>query len=252
MKPTYAPVPARAMKDGQLTEHHLRTLMVIAAHDRLGKNGIGCWASHERLASMVGCAYNRLSMNIRHLAELGYIERVQHPLNKRLRVYRVIYTEDDAATMKVIKKSVQESSPDSEEYPSRDGEVLTDDSSPSGEGDGHDSSPTHGELPNENKVDSLVNIFSETGNRLGINLKRDSAEAAPLESGDRCQEEKKELSVGEKLARFERLWEAGHQDLDIDTWREYFDHVIETHDMGSPEYGRAYRLLQETYPEDCE
>jgi hypothetical protein len=69
-------------------------------HDRFGANGIGCYASHLRLAGLVRCHLKSLSRSLRVLAELGYIETSQHPLNKRLRVYQVVYLADDLAVLK--------------------------------------------------------------------------------------------------------------------------------------------------------
>ena len=99
-RPTFAPVPARAMADEALSALDLRLLTALAAHDRFGANGIGCYAAHPRLAGLVKCHLKSLSRSLRVLAELGYIEGSQHQLNKRLRVYRVIYTEADLAVMK--------------------------------------------------------------------------------------------------------------------------------------------------------
>lgn len=99
-KRTFAPLPARAIGDANLTGLHLKVLGAIAMHDRLGKNRQGCWAGNKRLAEMVGCDYSRLSATLTHLATLGYIERDPHPLNKRLRVLRVLYTDNDKAMMK--------------------------------------------------------------------------------------------------------------------------------------------------------
>jgi DNA-binding MarR family transcriptional regulator len=99
LKHTFAPVPARAMPDDTLTALDLRVLMVLAAHDRFGANGIGCYASHPRLAGLVKCHLKSLSRCLRVLAEGGYVEAAPHPLNRRLRVYRVIYTEADRAVI---------------------------------------------------------------------------------------------------------------------------------------------------------
>lgn len=125
-KPIYAPTPMRAFTDERLSERHLRTLGVIAAHDRLGANGIGCWASHARLAEMIGCDYSRLSQNIRELAEWGYLLRDRHPRKRRMKVYRVLYTEEDAAVMKGVRNA--DSLPDGK-VPS---ECGADDSLPDG------------------------------------------------------------------------------------------------------------------------
>jgi len=97
---TFAPLPARAMADEALAALDIRVLACLAAHDRFGANGIGCYASHLRLSGLVKCHLKSLSRSLRLLAELGYIEASQHPLNKRLRVYRVVYLPGDKAVMK--------------------------------------------------------------------------------------------------------------------------------------------------------
>jgi hypothetical protein len=99
-KPTYAPLPARVMGDQLLSALDIRVLMSLAAHDRLGANGIGCYASHERLAALVSCHLKSLSRSLRTLAEKGYIEPGRHPTNARLRVYKVVYREFDAEYLK--------------------------------------------------------------------------------------------------------------------------------------------------------
>lgn len=99
-KPGFAPLPARAIGDPRLSALHLRALGAIAMHDRLGRNRQGCWAGNKRLAEMIGCDYTRLSAALTNLATWGYIEREPHPLNKRMRVFRVLYTDDDWRMMK--------------------------------------------------------------------------------------------------------------------------------------------------------
>jgi DNA-binding MarR family transcriptional regulator len=143
-KPIFAPLPARAMVDMRLTERHLRTLAVVAAHDRFSKNGVGCWASHERLAAMIGCDYSRLSTNLRELGEWGYIEKSPHPLNKRLRVYRVIYSASDGEVMKSVAAKVPADKVPNTTLPS--GNVCRADSLPDGKTDHADSLPSGTEL----------------------------------------------------------------------------------------------------------
>ncbi|UVK40735.1 helix-turn-helix domain-containing protein [Mesorhizobium sp. AR10] len=92
---TYAAVPARAIGDKRLSAEDCRVLMVVAIHDRLGANGIGCYAGHPRLADLVGCHEKSLSRSLAWLRQCGYIEISNHPLNGRQRVYRVLYTEWD-------------------------------------------------------------------------------------------------------------------------------------------------------------
>jgi len=105
-KPLYAPIPARAIGDDNLSSLDLRVLAVIAAHDRLGANGVGCYANHNRLAEIVGCHLKSLSRSLRNLGEGGYIEVAPHPLNRRLRVYRVLYNDRDHAIMKASRTAI--------------------------------------------------------------------------------------------------------------------------------------------------
>lgn len=229
-KPVYAALPARAMVDRRLSERHLRTLAVVAAHDRFAKNGIGCYASHERLAEMIGCNYARLSSNLTDLGNCGYIERVPHPLNKRLRVYRVIYNEQDAQVM----KSITNSSPI--------GKVLPSDSLPIGEGDRPDSLPVQSAKYQETIGLSNVNIFRETG--------IDEAEAfekIPLNgAGEKKGASKKAENIGFELAKFERALQAGaHKNLNLNRWESFLREVIDSTEYDDPNHGRAERLLMD-------
>ncbi|GAG09902.1 unnamed protein product, partial [marine sediment metagenome] len=54
-------------------------------------------AGNKRLAEMIGCNYSNLSTALTGLAEWGYIERRQNPLNKKRRILFVVYNERDAA-----------------------------------------------------------------------------------------------------------------------------------------------------------
>lgn len=93
-KTYFAPLPLRAIGDSRLSALDFRVLGCLCAHDRMSKvtgKGQGAWASNETLSREVGCHYARLSSSITKLGKLGYVEREQHPLNKRLRVYRVLY-----------------------------------------------------------------------------------------------------------------------------------------------------------------
>lgn len=99
-RPTYAPIPARALADTRLSGTDLRLLAAIAAHDRFGKNGTGCFAAQRRLAALIGAHEKAVARAAGRLLECGYITSEKSPTNGRLVVYRVIYTEDDAAAMR--------------------------------------------------------------------------------------------------------------------------------------------------------
>lgn len=98
-KPAYSPVPVRAFADPKLDGADFRVLGIIAAHDRLNSNGSGCYANHKRLAAKVGIHFVTFSKSTTKLGEEGYLVAEPHPLNKRLRVYRVVYSEEDRAVM---------------------------------------------------------------------------------------------------------------------------------------------------------
>jgi hypothetical protein len=89
--PQYAAIPQRALGDIRLNASHWRVLATIAAHDRFGKNGTGCYASHRKLSAMASVNYNNLSTLIGELVFFGYVTKERGNLNRRMRVYRVIY-----------------------------------------------------------------------------------------------------------------------------------------------------------------
>lgn len=99
-RPIYAPIPLRALGDQALSGADLRTLGAIAAHDRFTKNGTGCFASHVRLGVMTGLHPKAVARSIGRLRDGGYVTVERNPMNARLAVYRIIYTEEDAAAMR--------------------------------------------------------------------------------------------------------------------------------------------------------
>lgn len=99
-RPTYAPIPARALADTRLSGTDLRLLAAIAAHDRFGRNGTGCFASQRRLAALIGAHEKAVARSAGRLVEFGYVTSERSPTNGRLVIYRVIYTDDDGAAMR--------------------------------------------------------------------------------------------------------------------------------------------------------
>ena len=95
-KPLYAPLPVRAMCDRRLTASHWRLLSAIAWHDRLGRNKIGCYTSNKNLAREADVHYTNIPPLSDDLETWGYISKTRHPLNRRLRVYSLIYNEKQA------------------------------------------------------------------------------------------------------------------------------------------------------------
>jgi DNA-binding MarR family transcriptional regulator len=92
----FAALPLRALLDPRLGRLHLRTLGIICAFDRLGKNGGGCWASQNKIAGLARVDKAQLSRILSGLREFGYISSKLNPSNRWFRVHSVIYTDADA------------------------------------------------------------------------------------------------------------------------------------------------------------
>ena len=97
--PISGPIPTRAFADKELRGEDFRVLGIIAAHDRFGANGTGCYASQATLCCRIGIDTTAFSRSVHRLEERGYLTASAHPLNKRLRAYSVVYTEDDDIVM---------------------------------------------------------------------------------------------------------------------------------------------------------
>ena len=99
----FAPLPLRALRDLRLGRSHLCVLGIVAAFDRLGKNGSGCWASQNKIADIAGVNKARLSRSMSALRDYGYISSEMNPDKRWFRVHRVIYTEEDSQFWEVGK-----------------------------------------------------------------------------------------------------------------------------------------------------
>ena len=99
----FAPLPLRALRDPRLGRLHLCTLGIVAAFDRLGKNGSGCWASQNTIAEIAAVDKTRLSHSLSDLRDYGYISSEINPHRRWFRVHRVIYTDEDLRFWKEAK-----------------------------------------------------------------------------------------------------------------------------------------------------
>ncbi|TPI54749.1 helix-turn-helix domain-containing protein [Mesorhizobium sp. B3-1-7] len=178
---SYAAIPARATGDKRLAAEDYRVLMAIALHDRLGANGIGCFASHPRLAELAGCHEKSLSRTLAKLKLCGYLEISHHPMNGRLRVYRIIYTAFDTdyflsakgsspATKKPGAQQVAEALPEA----LRNGNNRVAEAAPK--------VTAISENTQENQLVNYANIFSETEIN-PIKMGNISCEAADVPTG---------------------------------------------------------------------
>ncbi|WP_181166497.1 helix-turn-helix domain-containing protein [Mesorhizobium sp. B2-4-18] len=245
--PVFSPDPARAMADQHLTAQDIRVLMAIAAHDRFSKNGIGCTASHTRLANLVGCHLKSLSRSIRTLAERGYIGGRANPLNPQARCYFVIYNEWDEAILKAVKGN----------------QVVT----PTGNEAVTSDDPTGNKLATpwvtnsfrmgnrveksaqSNQEDASYNILSEA-----LRDPVETVEIYPVETASSTQappkrrgnERANSASVGAILAMLERSMKAGFDRPTAQRWFDYLDAIVVVQDdRDDPNFGRAQRLYEE-------
>jgi DNA-binding MarR family transcriptional regulator len=224
----FAPLPPRAIGDKELSGLDLRVLACIALHDRMSgkrKAGQGCWAGSRTLSNEIGCDYSNLSRSITKLGHLGYVERFPHPLNKRLRVYRVIYTDSDLTVGRTTNNAP---------------EIVGDTTNADGEIVGHDF-----ENLERDQGPNGVNIFRETEKRLRRNVEIDSAEAAP-------PDEIEDGNVGAELARFERMLKGGAGKIETETLQTWGDYLTTVHLEGSlddPNAQRAGRLVDDVWHE---
>lgn len=235
-KQIYAPIPARAMGDKTLTGEDLRVLMALAAHDRLGANGIGCYASHPRLAALVGCHIKSLSRSLATLVDKKYITASAHPLNGRLRVYRVVYTEFDGLYLKAGIGN----------NPATNEAAI-----------GNNPVAENGSIGNKDfeksvdyQGDTGVNILDET-----YNTSRETVLIHPVETASSTEapwkkgkERVNSTSVGALLAMVERSFKAGAKSTNLRTWHEWLDGLVGTRatlDNNDLNYGRAQRLFEE-------
>jgi hypothetical protein len=241
-KPIYAAVPARVIGAENLTAIDLRVLMVIAVHDRLGANGIGCYASHTRLAELVGCHLKSLSRSLRNLAGFGYISAGPHPLNGRLRVYRVVYSQFDAAFIKSIGNK-----PATYEEATANGLV------PISAAIGNQFVPQNGPIGNQlfentqsDQRDAEVNILGETLIHPGEPVLIHPVETASLPLRKQgALEDVGSRSVSAMLAMIERRMKDGKYDPD---WTlRYLDSLVGLDaalGIDDPHHGWAQRLLE--------
>jgi len=87
----FSPIPIDAMGDHRLTSEDLRLLIAIGWHDRFGANGRGCYCKHEVLAEETNMDLTSVSRSVHRLVEFGYITSERFSLDRRRRVYRLIY-----------------------------------------------------------------------------------------------------------------------------------------------------------------
>ena len=97
MSKYFGVIPNRAFVDDRLACLHFRVMGFIAAFERMG--GKGCWKGRDQIAPALGCNPRSVSNHIGDLIKWGYIEAERKPRDRRLFVYRVLYTHADRAAL---------------------------------------------------------------------------------------------------------------------------------------------------------
>ena len=215
----FAAVPMRALIDPRLTDRDVRILAVIAAYDQMSlvtKRGQGSWASHRTMAPKVGgggANESNFSVSVTKLVDLGYLEVTRKSDDRRRRVYRVIYSEDDALFWgKVSATTVDQT-------------TLPDDSVSDGE---------HSETPSQYIPQSKT--YSAEARRYSPEGARSPASGSPgkVRFSD---------NDGAQLAVFERAFRAGSlSDEELSEGCEWLFELTERTHPDDPNYRRAQRL----------
>lgn len=248
-KLAFAPLPVRAIGDTSLSPLAVRVLAAIAYHDRLSAArgaGQGCWAGNNKLAQTCKCHLASLSTAITELVSKGYITREPHPINKRLRVYRVIY--EDTNHSPFGERSSQDDL--------SNGERSSDDSLPTDKPFDDNTNATISQMANDDPTivcrhKSQVADFNEKSGveyiphkREDITLKREdnSSEEAPIKIGAGRRSDEYRSNVGAYLARLERSLRANGETLDDDE-RDYIEALADSFDRTDPLHNQALRII---------
>jgi hypothetical protein len=214
----------------RFTGSHFRVLGAIAMHDRMSTSrgtGQGCWASNATLATKCGINYTNLSTVVTDLARWGYLIRESHPLNKRLRIYRVIYD-----TLPADKPS------------SDDQDNCAADTLPTGKVSADTSAQTVCPQKSEIKEDqgsSGVEYIPYKREDTALKCIRNSAETAPLLRGDGLRNGRRS-NDGAFLAITERALKDGKATLDPIT-EKHLERIMDERQDGDVLYHQAERIL---------
>lgn len=230
----FAPVPARAMGNVNLSALDLRVLAAIAAHDRFGANGVGCFSSRARLAKLVDGHENSVSRSIATLAQQGLIEVKPHPMNGRARVYRVLYTPFDATYM-----GVKTGNETVTRQPQIGSETVTENTpignseTPQSVTEIAESVTETAELPLSLQRVSSLNILNTKGiHSAEANTSRETGPGIGTNAG-----------VAAMLSMIERGIQAGAV-RNGGVWKRYLTDRLADLDMRDPEHARSKRLLE--------
>jgi len=229
-------MPARMMGDVNLSALDIRVLMAIAAHDQLGGNGTGCFASHSTLAALVDCHLKSLSRSLSALAQAGYVEARPNPLNKKTRIYSVIYSDEDAGYMQSAKakKGNKAATYDAD---------LGNKAATEGVETGNRSVPKHAEIGNHVSEISLSDQYDVEGN-IFCEADKTSSKADKIHSGEPAPPQERRLSSGEILSQIDRKMKNDNPTAyTLNMFAMQVATILGQAEGGSQEYGWSERLL---------
>jgi hypothetical protein len=215
----FAAVPLRALIDPRLTDRDVRRLAVIAAFDQMSlatKRGQGAWAGHRTMAAKVGgdgSNESNFSVAVKKLVDLGYLEESRKADDRRRRVYRVVYADEDALFWSKVSSA---------------SEPCTKASNPG--------------------VDTLLasttEYIPETRSYSAEAEEKYSTEVARLPTQQARQEELGQ-PVGAVLAQLERRLSDDPHGLDVEAWNNWLDDVRFDQGECPANVGRATRLQEQ-------
>lgn len=222
----FSALPMRAMRDKRLNAEHFRVLMVVAFHDRFGRNGTGCYAGNKKMAEEADCNIKSLSRTLRELAEWGYITAKVNPLNKKTRIYNVAYAEPENGSRFATNVGSIGNSPAT--CADENGNNFADEVPQIGSKDFDEDE--------QNQRPAEGNISCEAITNHGETYKTYSGEPAP-----RIE---RTLSNGELMARIERkLKTESLSTYILQIFAKQVSEILEGADASSKEYGQSERLL---------
>jgi DNA-binding MarR family transcriptional regulator len=229
----FAPIPMRALSDERLSTIHYRALGAIAYRDGLGRNKQGCWASPQDLAELCRVNDKNMITAISDLVTWGYASREPRPDDKRKRVYRVLYTEDDRIAAKIGVPRVANASSTRDEIGSPQATKTAEIGCP----EGRDRLPGIANFPCDFNAptpeDNLGKRLRETQERHSAEAGTVPSELVPIHSGH----------AGRLLGKVER--DATARGYMTESERDWCDGICEAFaHTGDPVGGMAYRLVQ--------
>jgi hypothetical protein len=264
----FTTLPTRAIGDTDLTSLDLRVLACVSLHDGmslLNGKGAGCYVSNVNLAALVGCDYTSLSKALSRLCDEErsggpYIVKERQADDKRMTTYRVRFPSADGWRDGQLSAHPAKGAKSADivgEVAKQSGEIVG--RADLGSGGNLRQTASH-YIPLKGELDSVETKELDSAEAARLTSRHDfSALFSPDNGGSKAQglgEEEGVPADGAQMAMFERAFRAGgYKDKPqlLLQWIQFLERVTEDDPGGSPNGGRARRLLDdalEALPED--